>query len=105
MKAQSAWTNRAPVQWIQHKMVCPNCGWVRSNSFPTGYSEYDKRLTVQAVQMFQEEKSAAKNAGDSCMPAMRQGRTRIWECTTTSKLTKMDFLMVAKTWTNSVPTI
>merc|ERR1719310_2193896 len=25
-------------------MVCPNCGWVRSNSFPNGYSEYDKRL-------------------------------------------------------------
>jgi len=43
MKAQSAWTNKAPVQWIQHKFVCPNCEWVRTNKFPAGYPEFEKR--------------------------------------------------------------
>lgn len=37
LKAQGAWKNNAPVQWIQHKFICPNCEWVRTGQFPPGY--------------------------------------------------------------------
>jgi hypothetical protein len=42
MKAQSAFTDRTPVEWIQFKFICPNCEWVSRNKWPSGYTEGDK---------------------------------------------------------------
>merc|ERR1712176_1066288 len=45
MKAQSAWKDRTPIQWIQYQYVCPNCDWAKLDAWPAAFgneAEYVK---------------------------------------------------------------
>jgi len=48
MKSEAAFENLQPVQWIQHKHVCWNCDWVKTQSFPPTLPETEKEAAIDA---------------------------------------------------------
>merc|ERR1712048_796023 len=62
MKAQSAWKDLTPIQWIQYKYTCPNCDWADLDVWPASFgseSEYVKE-TCSAYEDCQDDGSCEK---------------------------------------------
>jgi len=53
-KSQAAWTNKAPVQWIQHKLVCPNCEWPEHNKWPNSFGAQGQNYMRQACKEYDQ---------------------------------------------------
>merc|ERR1712151_795421 len=54
MKAQAAWTDHSPIQWIQHKVVCPNCEWAEHETWPNSFPPSQQAYVRQACKEYEQ---------------------------------------------------